>query len=220
MFDTLLELPLFQGLGKNDITHIVETVKLNFAKVPQGECIVSQDELCRGLIFLLEGTLIRHTESDDRSYAVSERITAPAVLQPEVLYGWQTRYTHSYIAHTGSNIVSIEKQVVNRVLMQYEVFRINLLNLLSTQVVRNQRLFWHNSSGSTEQRIVKFIRNHSSYPAGEKILNIKMEDLALQLNDTRINVSRALNSMQKKGILLLKRKEIIIPALEKLLTGY
>ena len=43
-----------------------------------------------------------------------------------------------------------------------------------------------------------------------------MIDLADILNDTRINVSQSLNRMQKEGKLILKRKEIIIPSIEKL----
>ena len=44
-----------------------------------------------------------------------------------------------------------------------------------------------------------------------------MEELAQVVNDTRMGVSRALNSMQKKGLLELHRGEMIIPDTEKLL---
>ena len=50
-----------------------------------------------------------------------------------------------------------------------------------------------------------------------KILKIKMEELAQVVNDTRMGVSRALNSMQEKGLLELRRGEIMIPDAEKLL---
>ena len=49
-------------------------------------------------------------------------------------------------------------------------------------------------------------------------LKIKMEDLATIVNDTRNGVSKALNSMQDKGLLELHRGEIVIPAAEKLFT--
>lgn len=44
-----------------------------------------------------------------------------------------------------------------------------------------------------------------------------MEDLAKQINETRINVSKLLNELQNKQLIELKRKEIYIPAFEKLL---
>jgi CRP-like cAMP-binding protein len=43
-----------------------------------------------------------------------------------------------------------------------------------------------------------------------------MEDLANLIGETRINVSKLLNDLQKKELIMLKRKEIFIPSLEKL----
>ena len=38
-----------------------------------------------------------------------------------------------------------------------------------------------------------------------------MDDLAHYLDDTRLNVSKALNGLQELNLLTLRRKEIIIP---------
>ena len=73
--------------------------------------------------------------------------------------------------------------------------------------------------GNTEKRIVDFIHTHSVYPAGEKVLEISMDYLGRQINEPRMNVSAALNSLQQKGLILLKRKKIIVPALEKLIQS-
>ena len=53
MYDTLLQLPLFQGLCKNDFTSILGKVKLHFRKYNADEIIVEQGEPCTELIFLL-----------------------------------------------------------------------------------------------------------------------------------------------------------------------
>lgn len=216
MFETLLELPLFQGLGKDDLTQIIETVKFNFTTFEQNRTIARQNETCNQLLFLLKGSLEVSTRSDDRKFTLVERIQAPAVLQVEALYGIYPCFTHTYTTQTEACILSVEKQAVNHVFMSYEVFRINILNLLSTQIFKNQRQLWHPASEDLKKRIVDFVLSKAIYPAGEKNLLIKMEDLAEQLNVTRINVSRTLNEMQQNGEILLKRKAIIIPALEKL----
>lgn len=39
MFDTLLQLPLFQGLAQEDFTRILEKVKLHFTKYKPGELL-------------------------------------------------------------------------------------------------------------------------------------------------------------------------------------
>ena len=42
MYDTLLQLPLFQGLCKNDFTNIIGKVKLHFRKYNADDIIVEQ----------------------------------------------------------------------------------------------------------------------------------------------------------------------------------
>ena len=60
------------------------------------------------------------------------------------------------------------------------------------------------------------IRDSIERPSGEKILKIKMEELANAINDTRLGVSKALNGMQEDGLLELHRGEIVIPDIERL----
>jgi DNA-binding GntR family transcriptional regulator len=43
-----------------------------------------------------------------------------------------------------------------------------------------------------------------------------MERLAVEVNDSRLDVSRALNDMQRRGLLELHRGRIVIPSLERL----
>ena len=45
-----------------------------------------------------------------------------------------------------------------------------------------------------------------------------MERLALELNDSRLNVSRVLNQLQYEGLIELYRGRIVIPQLERLIS--
>ena len=69
------------------------------------------------------------------------------------------------------------------------------------------------------KKIINFFNLQALKPEGEKSVRIKMEDLAAIIDETRINVSRELNEMQANGWIVLKRKSISIPALEKLATS-
>ena len=46
-----------------------------------------------------------------------------------------------------------------------------------------------------------------------------MNQLAGELNDSRLNISRALNEMQHDGLLVLSRGRIDIPSLEHLMMA-
>ena len=53
--------------------------------------------------------------------------------------------------------------------------------------------------------------------AGSKVFNILMERLAEELNDSRLNVSKALNQMQRDGLIELHRGRVVIHQLERLM---
>ena len=54
-------------------------------------------------------------------------------------------------------------------------------------------------------------------PEATKTVHIKMDRLAEELNENRLNISRELNKMQDEGLLQLKRAIIHIPSLERLI---
>ena len=65
-------------------------------------------------------------------------------------------------------------------------------------------------------KIIRFILGHIERMTGEKLFKVKMDDLARMLDDTRLNVSKALNGLQELNLLELHRKEIRIPDLSLL----
>lgn len=217
IFETLLELPFFQGMGRSDMIQIMNNLPLKAKSVSAGRNIVTQDESCQHLIFVLKGTLRIVTQAEHHLFTMSERIQGPTVIQPEALFGIYPHYRSTYQAQTEASIISIPKPAALQIIASYDIFRLNFFNYLSSIIFKKQRPCWNILPGeSLEQRIVRFILQHIQYPAGEKALTMRMIDLADVLNDTRINVSQSLNRMQKEGKLILKRKEIIIPSIEKL----
>ncbi len=219
IYERLLQLPLFQGLSNADLTALAGQTKLSFQRFEAGKTIVSDGEVCDRLCFLISGELSVTAEADDHSYSLTETMTAPDILQPERIFGLTQRFTRTFIAKTNCNCMTLQKSEVMRLADEYAVFRINLLNIVSAQSHRLQRFQWHSQPQSPDQRIVRFIAERSLRPAGPKILHIKMTRLASELNDSRLNVSQALNRLQTAGLLTLGRGRIDIPALERLLIA-
>lgn len=211
MYDTLLQLPLFQGLAKNDFTSILDKVKIHFLKRKAGDTVALGGEDCRELVFLLNGSLVSKTSDRDELYTFYEAINAPFLIEPYSLFGWSTKYVSTYTALTACNLVTIEKAYLLSELNNYEIIRLNYLNILSNRAQNLHDRLWTNLPESLHDRIVEFILLHSYVPGGEKRLKIKMDDLAKLLSSTRIRVSKALNEMQDKHWLTLNRGEIRIP---------
>ncbi len=218
MFNTLLQLPLFQGLQQDDFTSILEKVKLNFRKHKPGELLLRHGTPCNQLLFVLKGEVSRLTVHPDGIYAITEYIAAPSLVEPYTLFGMHTTYSSTYRATMPVDTVSISKSYLLKELFKYEIFRLNYLNIISNRSQTLQSRLWTHPVGDTpEARILSFIVNHLDYPAyGKKIVKIKMEVLAHLINEARISVSRTLNALQDEGLVQLRRGEIGIPDISKL----
>ena len=101
--------------------------------------------------------------------------------------------------------------------MRLEIFRLNYMNIISNRAQSLTAKIWEKTPMNLEGRIVRFILTHIEKMQGEKMLKVKMDDLAQCMDDTRLNVSKALNTLQDKELIVLRRKEIIIPEPTKLL---
>jgi len=118
--------------------------------------------------------------------------------------------------HTECHFILLSKDEVLRLFDDILTFRLNLLNLLSTLAQQRGRRPWRRVSVPLTDRIARFFIDHAHYPAGRKEVRILMERLAVELNDSRLDVSRALNDMQRRGLVELHRGRIVIPSLERL----
>ena len=218
LYDILLALPLFLGMSRNDLHQAAGKTRFDFMKTPAEENIVGEGEPCKHLFFLLTGTVTVWTEADDHGYRVVESLTAPEIFQPECIFGLSQRFTHTYIAQTDCSIMRLEKKDILKLSELFDIFRINLLNLISAQTQKMSKKFLRVPPKSLEERIVRFLEAHCIRPAGEKDFYIKMTRIGEELNDSRLDVSRALNNLKKEGLLQLHRGRIHISAMEKLIN--
>lgn len=219
IYDQLLQFPLFQGMSHADLMQVVAHTKFDFIRLAKGRRLLHEGDGCRGLLFLIQGTVRMDTKADDGGYRVVEQLSAPYIIQPETLFGIGQHYTSTVFAQTDINLFAISKQDIMLMATDLLVFRLNLFNNYATHTQRQLHAPWRRPPADLRQRIVRFIVDHCRYPAGEKVFYILMNRLAQELNDSRIDVSRALNSLQADGLLKLSRGCIHVPALEMLIQG-
>ena len=217
IYDKLLQFTLFQGMSHADLMEVVGHTKFGFSKQPEGQRIVKDGDYCDHLIFLTTGSLAVDTVSDDHNCRVSEVVNAPYAIQPEQLFGLTQRYTSNFKTLSECSFITIDKQEVMLLLETQLVFRLNMLNSLAADSQRLRHRAWRSAPLSLRDRITRFFFSRCLYPAGPKTFYILMTQLAAELNDSRLDISRALNAMQAEELLTLHRGRIQIPMLERLL---
>lgn len=217
----LMRLPLLQGMSRTDILRMAGMVPFNFSKVNARHIIARAGERCRGLTFIVSGSIEVETKSDDGTYALREWFAAPFLLQPESLFGLRTCHTATVRAAAEAqtpvvSLLQIEKSDVRDLLLALPTFRLNYMNILcrSTQQLTSE--VWGNLPEQLPERIVRFLRLRCTYPTGRKELRIDMKRLATELGATRLNTSRALHKLASTGALRQRRACVEVPDFRKL----
>lgn len=214
MYNTLLQLPLFQGMSRTELSEIIERAKFHFVKVEAGSTVFAQGEPCTKLAFLLGGELTAETVAPYGTFSFVEVYDTPMMIEPYSLFGRRPCYKATYMAQGEVSLLTIDKQYLYGVLDSYEVFRMNFFNQLSARVEQLHERVWSITPQQLEGRLIHFIHSLCTTPRGTKILRVKMEDLARLLDDTRLNVSHILNRWQAEGLIAMRRKEFLFYKVE------
>jgi len=217
LHERLLELPLFQGMSRNDLQQVIADTHFSQPSYAKGKTIVSEGEPCDRLFFLVDGTICTIRHADDNGYVITETMQSPDVLQPERIFGLTQRFTRTFCCLSDCTFICISKQDALALADSYQIFRLNLLNIICTQSQRLARTPWRTKPQDIRHKIVRFIAERCLRPAGKKTVSIKMERLAHEISESRLNVSRELNAMHREGLIVLRRGEICVEALEKLI---
>lgn len=216
MYDTLLSLPIFQGMTATDFNSLLQKIRLDFVRYTPGQAIIREGERCSSFAFLISGTVQSSRVGQDDRFTFQEQICAPHFIEPYSMFGRSNSYQRTYTAQEQCSLLFVDKQYVYTEIGKYNICRMNILNMLSGRVQQLDSFIWNRSEMTLRQRIVRFICGLSDLSTGEKHLQIKMNDLAALMDTTRINVSRELNAMADSGLITLHRGGISIPALEEL----
>lgn len=203
-------------MSKSELTQVIGQTKLRFHKFLKGRKIRMENEPCDQLMFLISGEVNMVTFADDRSYSVEEHFVPPYTLEMERFFGLTQRYTHNYVARTTCNFISIDKNDVLKLTDDFIIFRMNLINILSTCAQKRQRTPWRFRGATTRQHIIRFFEERCSKPAGHKTVRIKLAQLAAELRENRLKVSQEMNIMKNKHLLSFSRGIIDIPSFEAL----
>lgn len=217
LHERLLELPLFQGMSRNDLEQIISATKFRQLDYGKNKIVANDGDVCNKFFFLIEGTISATGHSDDNGYSITELVQSPEVLQPERIFGLTQRYTKTFKTVTDCTFISLCKMEALELASKYEIFRLNLLNIVCTKSQRLTRSPWRVQPKDIRHKIARFVETRCVRPAGEKIIKIKMERLGNEINESRLNTSHELNAMEAEGILTLRRGEIHIHALEKII---
>ena len=207
----LTRLPLLQGISSTDLLHWEEALRLDIDELPASKLpLIRQGDNCSQLLYLVEGELQREHRSADGLYVTRSCLKAPAVIEVDRLYGLTPTYEYTYWAKTEVRMLGIRKSLIGSHLMKSEVFRINLLNMLSAIAQKRAAALLPHQLDNAEERLRHFLARLFPDTEGEVELLIKMTDLARYIGERRLTVSQILNRWHDEGSIRLGREHFTV----------
>lgn len=217
IYDSLMELPLFLGHSREDLATILKNIQKEFRSFRKGRVIVSQEDPCRHIVLLMEGDVSLSRTSLHKDLVFTEHFHAPNSIGTETVFGLRQNFSHTITALGDVKALMLSKQNIIDHLFSYEVFRYNMLNMLTTRIQRSNQMLWAPDEGDTTHRFVALMKRNFLYHGGTKQIDGGMVALARMMNETRARVSAMLNTLQAQGLITLSRNRITIPHLEELI---
>ena len=220
MYESLLCLPYFQGMSKDDITEILGKVTLEFKRHGDGDVLFRHGEPCDKFIIITQGKVTSTAIAPDKSHSITEELTAPIAIEPHSTFGYNTNFKRDYTAKDECTILYVDKQHLFGELKKHDIFTINLLNQVCRRAQQKEHEVWNYNQTSIAGKIARFIAMRCDSTKGEKHITIKMERLATLLGETRLNISKSLNEMQEAGYLTLHRGGIAVHNLSAMIKDF
>ena len=185
IFDTLLHLPLFQGVSQERLGEIVAKIPFHFLKFRKGDRIISSGESCTHVRFVISGKVKVEFESRPLKFKISHELSAPEVISPDYLFGLDTNYPFSVTAIEPCGILQVTKQDYISILRSDDVFLYNILNYLSrnSQSVKTHLL--NVEHASVVERLALLVSVFSTQRSQHIRLHFKQKDLCKLLGARR-----------------------------------
>lgn len=218
MYQKFLQLPLFQGLTLQNLTSIIETVKLNFQQYHAKELLAKEGTPCKELIFILDGEIEVARKADFyHPYEVFEYLNAPFVFELQSLFGLDTTYSYTYRCVSEVNAVKIKKNYILTELFNYRIFALNYLNAINRDLKMAENSKWREPAQTTEGHIKEFILSHLKTTSGKKQIKITKKQLGQILNCGTIALNKAIDKLTDDGLIVFSSKGITVPEANRLL---
>ncbi len=222
MYEILMDLPLFKGVGFDKMSEIIGTNKFHFLKFLDGETIVSAGDPCTHIRFIISGAARLTTVSGDSRMRVSQTLTAPDVIAPDFLFGRFTTYPATAVAIDRTSILQLSKNDYLNILNSDSVFLINFLNTLSMNAQKSVVGVLSLTHGTLEERIAFWIIALTQRGSTDITLQCKQRDFYSLFGVQRSSFISTLESMKERGLIDYDQREIRIlsrPAMIDLLTS-
>lgn len=201
IYDTLLQLPIFQGISAEQLTSIIEKTPFQFRKFKEGEVIAERGEICDRLVFVLNGTVRLEMPTFDGRVLITQEMEGPHTMPFYYLFGAQTTLPGMLIACTDVGIMELDKQHFLKLLQSNEIPLVNVLNMLSTHAQKQHLALDFAGKISDVERLASWLLAYTERASKNIYVTANEEDWCLLLHAKPAEFWRAVAIFEGKGVI-------------------
>lgn len=204
MFEILLQLPLFQGSTIEQLTQLISSTGMDFQKYAEGDVILSRGEDCGYIRLLISGSVRLSSPYYEETLTVHETLSAPHIILPNFMYGWQTVSPATVVAAEESGILQFSKPVFEKILSTYPIFLINYLNIISLRSQMNY-LSTQKKVMTLEERLFDWIELLTQRGSTNVVIETPRANLADAMGVPRLAIYSLLEELHRNSKIKLTR---------------
>ena len=201
MYEMLMDLPLFKGVGKDQISYFLEKTNIDFLNYPDSATVVDCGDPVKMIKFVISGRVRIIHPLDSASISVEEIAGFGRVLGAERLFGITTGYPYRVEALGKTSVMEFSKEQYVNLLHSDRIYILNFFNYLSLRAQRPVEAMMHYSHDDIRSRLCVLISMLTDPGSAGLAINATDEALAGYCGKTREEVSSWKGAAQEAGLI-------------------
>ena len=153
MYETIMELPLFKGIGEEQLSLMLEKTSVEFLKFEEGEIISQSDSNVNGIDFILNGRVRQTYRLVNFPIEIDEILGKNSVIGALNLFGMNTTYSSDITALGKVSMMRIGKVQYMNILQSDRIYMLNYLNYLAAAAQKSQGILLESKSFSINRTL-------------------------------------------------------------------
>lgn len=198
--------PFYAAMREEDKTLLRDSVVGK--NVAEGQILMGDNNRCNGIPMVIKGRmrLFRLSEKGREMTLFRIREGELCLLAGVCAMG-DTEYDFSIEAEKDSVLANIPPDIFKELLYRCDPFRTYVFNELAKKLILSIETIDMLIFNSIEERIMAYLQHHAS---AQGVVKTTHEKMAVELGSSREVITRQLKTMSERGLLELKRGQIII----------
>lgn len=211
MHKILMNLPLFQGISREQAFRLMEKVHFEFISINPGEALLDETATVDALSFILTGRAQCTWRNCHGSMAIRYTLEAGSVVGVPHLFGMERRACVIPFALDKVSVMRVSKDQYLELLEQNRIYLLNILNYLSYSVQRPLVRIGSMRSCSVYELMCAYVVQVVARGASDIAIEVTEQGLAELTNLSRTRVLSQLRKLRKQRVVELYDNLIIIP---------